>query len=162
MMSRAHVLHKIRNSWQSLHGLSHRLIYKAVSCMCISTSTNQQLRGEDGPPATTSSTFVKKQYTVFDHIPANVINLQMGAPGEALLKKSKEIMKKAAVHKMVGAYHILVKDPHDIVLTCINACTCSDYISFIYMRRRQTMPTGCFSTVLRLEIENSLRHWPAF
>ena len=48
--------------------------------------------------------FVKKRnksYTLFDHVPADTVNLKMGAPGEALLKKSKEIMKKATVHKMV-------------------------------------------------------------
>ena len=47
--------------------------------------------------------FVKKQnsYTQFDHIPTDVVNLKMGAPGESNLKKSKEIMKKATVHRMV-------------------------------------------------------------
>ena len=59
-------------------------------------STKQQ---EDDPLA-----FVKKpnkSYTLFDHIPVDTVNLKMGAPGEVLLKKSKEIMKKATVHKMV-------------------------------------------------------------
>lgn len=56
---------------------------------------------EDDPLA-----FVKKRnkvYTLFDHVPADTVNLKMGAPGEALLKKSKEIMKKGSVHKMVLA-----------------------------------------------------------
>ena len=59
-------------------------------------STKQQ---EDDPLA-----FVKKpnkSYTLFDHISADTVNLKMGAPGEVLLKKSKDIMKKATVHKMV-------------------------------------------------------------
>ena len=79
---------------------------KAASCMSISTSIEQQL--QDDPPATTSSsgskepwTFIKKNYTAFDDVPADIVDLSMGAPGEALLKKSKEIMKKATVHKMV-------------------------------------------------------------
>ena len=57
---------------------------------------------EDDPLA-----FVKKRnksYTLFDNVPADTVNLKMGAPGEALLKKSKEIMKKATVHKMVTTY----------------------------------------------------------
>ena len=56
---------------------------------------------EDDPLA-----FVKKRnkvYTLFDHVPADTVNLKMGAPGESLLKKSKEIMKKGSVHKMVLA-----------------------------------------------------------
>ena len=65
-------------------------------------------RQEDDPLA-----FVKKpnkSYTLFDHIPPDTVNLKMGAPGEALLKKSKEIMKKATAHKMVR--HITAID-HD-------------------------------------------------
>ena len=46
-----------------------------------------------------------KNCTQFDHILASdTINLKLGAPGEPLLKKSKEIMKKATVHKMVSHY----------------------------------------------------------
>lgn len=62
----------------------------------MSTQENQQ---PDDPLA-----FVKKRnksYTLFDHVPADTVNLKMGAPGEVLLKKSKEIMKKATAHKMV-------------------------------------------------------------
>ena len=60
--------------------------------------SNQQQ--EDDRPALSKQP--SKNYTQFDHVPADLVNLQMGAPAELLLKKSKEIMKKATVHKMVS------------------------------------------------------------
>ena len=39
--------------------------------------------------------------TLFDYTAPGMINLKMGAPGEAMLKKCAEAMKKAAVHRMV-------------------------------------------------------------
>lgn len=41
--------------------------------------------------------------TLFDCMFSSVdVNLKMGTPGEKLLSKSKEHMKKAAVHRLVG------------------------------------------------------------
>lgn len=49
--------------------------------------------------------FVKKpgkKYTLFDYaLQPGTVDLKMGAPGEVLLKKSKEAMKKATAHKLV-------------------------------------------------------------
>lgn len=42
-----------------------------------------------------------KVATLFDYMAPGMINLKMGAPGEAMLKKCAEAMKKAAVHRMV-------------------------------------------------------------
>lgn len=43
--------------------------------------------------------------TQFDSINSRIdINLKMGTPGENLLSKSKELMKKAALHRLVGLY----------------------------------------------------------
>ena len=43
----------------------------------------------------------KKAFTLFDHVPDDVTNLQVGAPGDTQLKKAAEILKEAAVHRMV-------------------------------------------------------------
>lgn len=41
--------------------------------------------------------------TLFDYMSRSVdVNLKMGTPGEKLLSKSKEHMKRAAVHRLVG------------------------------------------------------------
>ena len=42
-----------------------------------------------------------KVATLFDYMAPGMTNLKMGAPGEAMLKKCAEAMKKAAVHRMV-------------------------------------------------------------
>ena len=43
--------------------------------------------------------------TQFDSINSRIdINLKMGTPGENLLSKSKELMKKAALHRLVGLH----------------------------------------------------------
>lgn len=42
-----------------------------------------------------------KVATLFDYMAPGMVNLKMGAPGEAMLKKCAEAMKKAAVHRMV-------------------------------------------------------------
>ena len=44
---------------------------------------------------------MKKKLTMYDNVPADVTNLQMGAPGDTQLKKAAEILKEAAVHRMV-------------------------------------------------------------
>ena len=69
-------------------------------------STKQQ---EDDPLA-----FANKRYTAFDDVPSDMVNLEMGTPGEALLKKSKEIMKKATVHKMVRHITAIVIDDGEV------------------------------------------------
>ena len=42
-----------------------------------------------------------KVATLFDYMAPGMTNLKMGAPGETMLKKCAEAMKKAAVHRMV-------------------------------------------------------------
>lgn len=47
--------------------------------------------------------------TLFDYMGSSVdvdVNLKMGTPGENLLSKCKELMKKASLHRLVGL-HIL-------------------------------------------------------
>ena len=42
-----------------------------------------------------------KVATLFDYMAPEMTNLKMGAPGETMLKKCAEAMKKAAVYRMV-------------------------------------------------------------
>lgn len=43
----------------------------------------------------------KKQYTLFDDIPADVTNLSLGAPIPTVLKKCTDALKSAAQHRLV-------------------------------------------------------------
>ena len=42
-----------------------------------------------------------KKSTLFDYMAPGMTNLKMGAPGESMLKKCAEAVRKAAVHRMV-------------------------------------------------------------
>ena len=97
-------------------------------------STKKQ---EDDPLA-----FVKKpnkSYTLFDHIPSDTVNLKMGAPGEPLLKKSKEIMKKATVHKMVS--HVAELDDGERGGGVLEYCAISNKIDDDNLQKRSLAST---------------------
>lgn len=42
--------------------------------------------------------------TLFDYLAPGMTNLKMGAPGEPTLKKCADMLKKAAIHRMVGSW----------------------------------------------------------
>ena len=42
--------------------------------------------------------------TLYDYMAPGMTNLKMGAPGESMLKKCAEAVKKAAVHRMVHSW----------------------------------------------------------
>ena len=76
-----------------------------------------------------------KNSTQFDHILASdTINLKLGAPGEPLLKKSKEIMKKATVHKMVS--HVAEIDDGERVGGVLEYCAISNKIDDDPLQKR--------------------------
>ena len=75
--------------------------YSAASPIFVQRATMSTKKQEGDPLAKKPI----KNCTQFDHILASdTINLKLGAPGEPLLKKSKDIIKKATVHKMVSHY----------------------------------------------------------
>ena len=43
-----------------------------------------------------------KRSTIFDYMAPGMTNLKIGAPGDSVLKKCAEAVKKAAVHRMVA------------------------------------------------------------
>ena len=45
-----------------------------------------------------------KTETLFDLIPKSVLNLSVGAPGNALLQQCTAIIKTAVAHRMVSVY----------------------------------------------------------
>jgi len=50
-----------------------------------------------------------KRSTIFDYMAPGMTNLKIGAPGDFMLKKCAEAVKKAAVHRMVRSLVRLAK-----------------------------------------------------
>ena len=62
--------------------------------------------------------------TLFDCMGSSVdVNLKMGTPGENLLSKSKELMKKASLHRLVGLQ--IVTNSLRSVLTVVLHSACN-------------------------------------